>query len=53
MKNRMKYSISRLVISVLATVLLAVMPAVAFAQGTQGAQGVTNPQLAKRFGTSC
>src|SRR6185436_10912492 len=45
MKNRKKYSISRLVISVFATLLLTVMPAVALAQG---AQGVTNPQLAKR-----
>lgn len=41
MKNN-KYSISRLVISVFATLLLAVMPAVA------SAQGVTNPQLAKK-----
>ena len=48
MKNRKKYSISRLVISVFATLLMAVMPAVALAQGAQGAQGVTNPQLAKK-----
>jgi hyperosmotically inducible protein len=42
MKNRNRYSISRLVISVFATLLLAVMPAVA------NAQGATNPQLAKK-----
>src|SRR4029078_4890082 len=48
MKNRKKYSISRLVISVFATLVMAVMPAVALAQRAQGAQGVTNPQLAKK-----
>ena len=48
MKNRKKYSISRLVISVFATLVMALMPAVALAQGVQGAQGVTNPQLAKK-----
>lgn len=42
MKNKNRYSISRLVISVLATLLLAVMPAVALAQGA------TNPLLAKK-----
>src|ERR1043165_1716625 len=42
MKNRKNYSISRLVISVFATLLLAVMPAVAMAQG------FANPQLAKK-----
>ena len=42
MKNRKKYSISQLVISVFAMLLLAVMPAVA------KAQGATNPQLAKK-----
>src|SRR5678809_43190 len=41
MKNRNKYSISRLVISVFATLLLAVMPAIVTAQGV-------NPQLAKK-----
>jgi BON domain len=45
MKNRMKYSISRLVISVFAMLLLVVMPAVAMAQGAQGA---INPQLARK-----
>jgi hyperosmotically inducible protein len=45
MTNKNRYSISRLVISVFATLLLAVMPAVALAQGAQGA---TNPQLAKK-----
>jgi len=48
MKNRKKYSVSRLVISVFATLVMAVMPAVALAQRAQGAQGVTNPQLAKK-----
>ena len=42
MKNRKKYSISGLVISVFAMLLLAVMPAVAMAQGA------VNPQLAKK-----
>ena len=42
MTNKNRYSISRLVISVFATLLLAVMPVVA------NAQGVTNPQLAKK-----
>ena len=42
MKNKKNYSISRLAISVFATLLLAVMPAVAMAQGA------TNPQLAKK-----
>src|ERR1044072_7961990 len=42
MKNRKNYSISRLVISVFATLVMAVMPAVAIAQGA------TNPQLAKK-----
>jgi len=41
MKNRNKYSISRLVISVFATLLLAVMPTIVTAQGV-------NPQLAKK-----
>ncbi len=45
MKNRKNYSISRLVISVFATLVMAVMPAVALAQGVQS---VTNPQLAKK-----
>jgi len=48
MKNRKKYSVSRLVISVFAALVMAVMPAVALAQRAQGAQGVTNPQLAKK-----
>ncbi len=42
MTNRNKYSISRLVISVVAILVLAVMPAVAMAQGA------TNPLLAKK-----
>src|ERR1051325_12034103 len=42
MKNKKKNSISQLVISVFATLLLAVMPEVVTAQG------VTNPQLAKK-----
>ena len=42
MKNRKKYSISGLVISAFAMLLLAVMPAVAMAQGA------INPQLAKK-----
>ena len=36
MKNRKKYSISRLAISVFGTLLLALMPAVALAQGFRG-----------------
>lgn len=42
MTNRKRYSISRLVISVVAMLVLAVMPAVAMAQGA------TNPLLAKK-----
>lgn len=42
MTNKNRYSISRLVISVFATLLLAVMPAIA------NAQVATNPQLAKK-----
>ena len=42
MKNRSKRSISKLAITALAMLLLAVMPAVTMAQG------VTNPQLAKK-----
>lgn len=42
MKNRKEYSISRFVISAFAMLLLAVMPAVAMAQGA------TNPQLARK-----
>lgn len=42
MKNRKEYSISRFVISAFAMLLLAVMPAIAMAQGA------TNPQLARK-----
>ena len=42
MKNRKEYSVSRFLISAFAMLLLAVMPAVAMAQGA------TNPQLARK-----
>lgn len=45
MNNRNKRSISQLAITVFATVLLSVMPAVAMAQGAHGA---ASPQLAKK-----